>query len=397
MRMFLNFEIKSIMKHIYIFRLFFIILMQPLAFHAFAHVVLDNPLGGETFTSGQVVTIEWHIAIPHQQLNWDLLYSSDGGSTWSPIQMDIPVSQLTYQWLVPSGPTTQARISIIQDNEGMDYQDESLNFTISQAVMLPFINSEASDMTLECNGTSQQSAIQAWLDNHGGATATGFCGTLIWSNDYFALDNDCGATGSAFVTFTAADDCGNTSTTATVSIVDTTIPVMQSSASDLTLDCSNANYHTMLLNWLNSHGGAQAGDICGSVSWTNNFPGLNDTCTITNSIPVTFTASDECGNSNTSTATVTFLATSGISTLHVGDFGFQISPNPVSDVLTVKLNSSQSLPVDVVINDAVGKTVLFQYQNTQEFYIPVNAFQPGIYFIRVNSERDVITHSVVIE
>ncbi|HUR30179.1 MAG TPA: T9SS type A sorting domain-containing protein [Saprospiraceae bacterium] len=385
------------MKCTFMYRLFFIVLMQAFAFNALAHVELDNPLGGETYTSGQVVTIEWHIAIPHQQLNWDLLYSLDGGSTWAPIQMDIPVSQLTYQWFVPSNSTTQARISIIQDNEGMDYQDESLNFTISQGVMLPFISSDASDISLECNGASQQSAIQSWLDNHGGATAMGFCGNLIWTNDYFALSNDCGSSGSAFVTFTAADDCGNTSTSATVAIVDTTIPVVQASATDLVIDCAVSDPHITLHNWLNSHGGAQGNDICGSVTWTHNFPTLTDTCNITISIPVTFTARDECGNSNATNATVTFLATTGISNPEMSGLSFELSPNPVTDILQVKFNSFKSLHVDITMIDALGKAVLFLQENSEVIHIPVSEFRPGIYFIQVKTEKGPITRKVVIE
>ena len=48
-------------------------------------------------------------------------------------------------------------------------------------------------------------------------------GGVTWSNDFTALSDDCGATGSATVTFTATDACGNTSsTTATFTIEDTT-------------------------------------------------------------------------------------------------------------------------------------------------------------------------------
>jgi len=96
----------------------------------FAHVELDYPTGGETLTSGTAVTIQWHITISHITLNWDLLYSPDGGMTWEAIQMDIPPGELSFIWQVPAGFTNQARVSIIQDNEGQDYQDESMNFTI---------------------------------------------------------------------------------------------------------------------------------------------------------------------------------------------------------------------------------------------------------------------------
>ncbi|HEX5113393.1 MAG TPA: T9SS type A sorting domain-containing protein [Saprospiraceae bacterium] len=105
----------------------------------YAHVELDNPKGGETFVSGTTVTIQWHISIVHVTLNWDLLYSLDGGATWEYIQEDIPTNQLSFQWHVPAEATSQGRISIIQDNQGQDYQDESTNFTIQSTTSIPTI------------------------------------------------------------------------------------------------------------------------------------------------------------------------------------------------------------------------------------------------------------------
>lgn len=95
-----------------------------------AHVVLDFPVGGETFTAGDTVNIQWHIAITHNLQNWDLTFSPDGGITWQVIQLDLDPSVLNYQWIVPRVSTQQGRIRIYMDNVGTDYQDESGDFTI---------------------------------------------------------------------------------------------------------------------------------------------------------------------------------------------------------------------------------------------------------------------------
>jgi len=110
--------------------------------NASAHVNLNNPLGGETYTPGDTVTIEWEIAISHTLLNWDLFWSSNGGLTWDTIQIDIPPTGSTvgtidtYDWIVPNTPTGQAQIWIYMDNvsPGMDYQDTSGNFTINSLI-----------------------------------------------------------------------------------------------------------------------------------------------------------------------------------------------------------------------------------------------------------------------
>jgi hypothetical protein len=113
-----------------VFRLSLFVLFASTA-DLYAHVELDYPVGGETFVSGTTINIQWHIAIAHNTLNWDLYYSTDGGMSWEAIQENLPAGSLSYQWLVPGEATSLARVSVIQDNDGQDYQDESSNFTIT--------------------------------------------------------------------------------------------------------------------------------------------------------------------------------------------------------------------------------------------------------------------------
>jgi hypothetical protein len=97
-----------------------------------AHVELDYPIGGETFVAGETVNIQWHIVIMHNQENWDLYFSPDGGENWEVIQLDLPTSQLNYQWTVPQIATENAQVRIVQDNGGRDYDDISGDFTIQE-------------------------------------------------------------------------------------------------------------------------------------------------------------------------------------------------------------------------------------------------------------------------
>ena len=125
-----------------------IIILLFLLGHAYqvrAHVALDYPQGGETFIVGQTIVIEWHIVAPHITLNWDLFFSVDGGETWDTLQMDIPTSQLSYEWLIPDSLTTQARIQVFQDNEGQNYLDNSLDFTIAPNTSPPTLDAPATD------------------------------------------------------------------------------------------------------------------------------------------------------------------------------------------------------------------------------------------------------------
>jgi len=99
---------------------------------AFSHVGLDYPEGGENFHPGQTISIEWHIIISHNTMNWDLYFSDDGGENWQEIALDIDVGTLSYDWTVPDDVTDQGRIKVVMDNVGGNYEDESGDFSITE-------------------------------------------------------------------------------------------------------------------------------------------------------------------------------------------------------------------------------------------------------------------------
>ena len=171
----------------------------------------------------------------------------------------------------------------------------------------PTIDINASDLTVECDGLGNTTQLNNWLNSNGGASSSDDCSNVTWSNDFNILTDDCGATGEATVTFTATDDCGNsTSTTATFTIEDTTPPTIDTNAQDTTINCSTADQDAAILSWLNNNGGAEASDICGNVSWSHDYiDNLSDDCGASGNVVVTFTATDDCGNTSTSTATLT--------------------------------------------------------------------------------------------
>ncbi|MFD2890444.1 gliding motility-associated C-terminal domain-containing protein, partial [Flavobacterium chuncheonense] len=190
--------------------------------------------------------------------------------------------------------------------------DDCGNFSVTTATLSindntpPTIDTAAVDLVVECNGAGNTAELNAWLAANGNALASDSCSNVTWSNDFTTLSDLCGATGSATVTFTATDDCGNSSTTsATFTIQDTTNPVIDTMAADLTVECDGAGNSAQLNNWLTSNGGAIASDVCGGVTWSNDFTTLSDLCGATGSATVTFTATDDCGNTSSTTATFT--------------------------------------------------------------------------------------------
>lgn len=112
----------------------FLFLFIYLGTESESHPVLDYPKGGESFQAGENIIIQWHIAIEHEQEDWDLYFSPDGGQTWDTIVEDIPPATMEYSWNLPEINSNNAVIRIVMDNvEGiMDYEDISSGFSIER-------------------------------------------------------------------------------------------------------------------------------------------------------------------------------------------------------------------------------------------------------------------------
>ncbi len=183
-------------------------------------------------------------------------------------------------------------------------------FTIEDTTS-PMIVTQASDETVLCDGSGNGNDLQTWLDNNGGADATDVCGQVTWTYTLIQESDLCDLTGNGTYRFTATDACGNTSTTeATFTIEDTEVPAITNAAQDITVVCDGNNNVDALLDWLNNNGQATATDNCNTVTWTNDYGQVNPgACQGTGSVEVTFTATDACGNSSSTTATLTIVDT----------------------------------------------------------------------------------------
>jgi|GEM_PF-2090551 len=156
----------------------------------------------------------------------------------------------------------------------------------------------AQDVTMEATLMNYMNAIQAWVNNHGGASfSVPGCNPVTWTSN-FDMDNwvwNCSyIDGHIDVIFTATDACGHVfKTCATFTLVDTQGPTCVK-ATNFTLDCGDPNAAADLDEWLNYDGNWT--DLSQPVTFTHDFTGIPPGACNGAPIKVTWTGTDNCGN-----------------------------------------------------------------------------------------------------
>ncbi len=261
---------------------------------------------------------------------------------------------------------------------------------------IPTIEVPAQSMTVECDGAGNSAELNTWLDSHGGASGIVACGTPSWSHTLTTQTDNCGSSYSIFTVFTLTDSCGETNTTsAAFTVVDTTAPDILVPAQNMTIECNLPNLDTIIQLWLDNHGGSSATDVCGEITWINDFSPLVDNCKAA-IIPVTFTAIDACGNSNSTTAMLTIEKTSGIHVLSEG-LNVNVFPIPSREHLYVEFRNGTDASKTLLLFDLKGSLIWKNSNTANSWDIPTAEFYKGIYLLRIATSGGSLTQKVVIE
>lgn len=134
----------------YRFQTIFFSLVLCFSSLSFAHVALEYPKGGEHFTPGQQINIQWRVEIDHGANTWDLFFSLDGGISWDTIVTGIAKAQLNYEWTIPDSLANKTcRILVIQNNAiGSNYTSQCTDFSIGTIDYISSNNSNIREFSL---------------------------------------------------------------------------------------------------------------------------------------------------------------------------------------------------------------------------------------------------------
>jgi len=88
---------------------------------------------------------------------------------------------------------------------------------------------------------------------------------------------------------------------------------------------------------------------------------------------------------------------SGVNEIKMGEFDLKVYPNPVKDVLTIKIESSSDTEFKVDMISLAGKKVYSSIIDQKEFKINTNAFAPGFYFLQITRGTSMATAKVLVQ
>ncbi len=92
-------------------------------------VILLSPRGGESYLGGATIPLQWTYA---NIQNVSLEYSTNSGTSWNPIQNNIPVAPTTTQWVMPNISSTKMLVRIFDPSHTAVGDTSLMFFTLTK-------------------------------------------------------------------------------------------------------------------------------------------------------------------------------------------------------------------------------------------------------------------------
>jgi len=271
-------------------------------------------------------------------------------------------------------------VSLIVTDDLFSSVSDSTTITIQDTT--PPVFTCPADITIECDQSTDPS-------NTGYATATDTCdATLSITYADSETPGDCPAEKTITRTWTATDDCGNSSPCVqTINVVDTTPPVI-TCPSDITIECDQSTDPS-------NTGYATATDTCDAtpaITYADSeTPG---DCPAEKTITRTWTATDDCGNSSTCVQTINVVDTTP-PVISCNAPSTIIPPDaPISFTATATDNCDGSPSVEIVAFDCYKFTKKGKQIDKTESCV-VNLAGDSITILDSGGVGDIITWTVL--
>ncbi len=135
-------------------------------------------------------------------------------------------------------------------------------------------------------------------------------------------------------------------------------------------------------------------------------PTVSGTTTTATSVPITGLLAglsyyahvlDSCGTGNLSAwVTVPFMTTLGTATIEAtGGLHITAFPNPVDDVLTIRIDGKTGNNAQLILTDVTGRHIATMNVTGNVQRLDMNAQHPGVYFVRYIDNEQVQTLSII--
>jgi hypothetical protein len=213
--------------------------------------------------------------------------------------------------------------------------------------------------------------------------------TFSWSNGAITEDIDKLAAGTYSVTITDNNGC-ETSASATLTVEDTEDPVLDC-LSDQTITLTSDQTEYTLPDYV-ANGDVSATDNC-NVSSISQTPAAGTVLT-PGVYTISFTATDDSGNTTDCSFTLTVEETLGTTSVDLGDIS--LYPNPANQLLIID-NAQQNELNEMLVYDIQGRRVM-QVElnsNASSITLDVSKLASATYTVIIKSENNLITRRLI--
>lgn len=368
-----------------------------LAKFTFSSLSMPTPPAGEKKCAGQPISISWFASNPEVSDKYTIEYTGDGGQSWSLVKKDATGTSSNWTLPVTLPGSPKYRIRITNQATGFTVMNPG-EFTVLAA---PGVSSTAGDTTI-CAGESATVSVVATGDNLtyqwrrsgqaiAGATTSSY--TIASATPADSASFDCVVTGTCAPPKTSPAVVVKVSRGATITKepANVTVNAGQSARFEVVADGKNLSYR-----WQRD-----GNSIPGATASVYEFFAQNQDkgqyrCIV----------SGDCG-SDTSAAAVLDISTSvdewvdSEGMLRIS----RLSPNPVSDMALIEVQTQYALPVELSVINTLGRVVYSAHSTqglgsngtaTHTIQFPSNGLADGAYRVIVSCGSKRVAAPVVI-